>query len=209
MSKEGKHVYLLHLFHRKRKTRLTQPVVQSSTITIEGRTHRCDVPYLLPKDNQEIHRLDFQHYGLKVLLGGNYKAPIDPSHTRFILDVGSGTGRWIFEMAQEFPSANVCGVDTDAPASHIQFSPQCNFSECDVLQGFPYADNTFHYVHQRLLVGGIPTYKWSVVMHELARVTKPGGWVELLETENVYHHAGPATKQLQAWWNEGMEFCPG
>ncbi|GCE22243.1 class I SAM-dependent methyltransferase [Dictyobacter kobayashii] len=195
---------LLHLFHRKRKTRSTQLVPRSPVVTIEGRIHRRDVPYLLPKDTQETHRLDFQHFGLKLLLGGNYKAPIDPTRTHSILDVGSGTGRWIAEMAQEFPQAHIYGIDTDTPAPHIQFPPQCHFSKSDILKGLPYVDSSFYYVHQRLLVGGIPTYQWPAILQELIRVTQSDGWIELLETGNVYHNTGPATKQLQAWWDEGM-----
>ncbi|GHO82368.1 hypothetical protein KSZ_03740 [Dictyobacter formicarum] len=107
-------------------------------------------------------------------------------------------------MVQEFPQAHIYGIDTDAPAPHIQFSARCHFSQNDILQGLPYADHTFHYVHQRLLVGGIPTYYWPATLQELVRVTQSGGWIELLETGNVYHNAGPTTKQLQAWWDEGM-----
>ncbi|GER86569.1 hypothetical protein KDW_07310 [Dictyobacter vulcani] len=108
------------------------------------------------------------------------------------------------EMAQEFPQAQIYGIDTDAPASHIQFSSQCHFNNNDILKGLPYHENTFHFVHQRLLVGGIPTSQWPFILHELVRVTRPGGWIELLETGNIYHHAGPATAQLRAWWDEGM-----
>ncbi len=31
-------------------------------------------------------------------------------------------------------------------------------------------------------------------------MTCPGGWVELVEGGNAFHHAGPATKQFLAWW---------
>src|SRR6476660_204948 len=73
-----------------------------------GRRHVVGVPYTLPKDDQEINRLDFQHYMLRYALRGNYAAPI--GQTLSILDVGTGSGRWAVEMAQLFPNANVVGL---------------------------------------------------------------------------------------------------
>ncbi len=37
---------------------------------------------------------------------------------------------------------------------------------------------------------------------ELGRVTRPGGWVELLEGGDVFLNAGPATQRFFAWWRE-------
>ena len=61
---------------------------------IRGRRYRIDVPYALPKDALEEERINFQHYALSKLLGGNYQAPIDHSVSR-ILDVGTGTAQWV------------------------------------------------------------------------------------------------------------------
>src|SRR5260221_6576571 len=80
---------------------------------IGGRRYVRGSPYLLPKDDAEIHRLDFQHYMLHSALRSNYLAPI--GQPRDILDVGTGTGRWALEMALAFPAANVVGVDLVAP----------------------------------------------------------------------------------------------
>ncbi len=64
---------------------------------LDGRQHMADAPYMLPRDDQEINRLDFQHYRLRYALRSNYAAPI--GRPRSILDVGCGTGRWALEMA--------------------------------------------------------------------------------------------------------------
>ncbi|MGH2506940.1 MAG: class I SAM-dependent methyltransferase, partial [Ktedonobacteraceae bacterium] len=58
------------------------------------------VPYLLTQDTPELNRLDFQHVFLKGVLQTNHLAPI--VSPRAILDIGSGTGRWTVEIAQEF-----------------------------------------------------------------------------------------------------------
>lgn len=196
---------LPHPFHRRSKTRATQPIGHPTRVaTIEGRRHRIDVPYVLPKDHQEINRLDFQHFGFKLLLGANYKAPLKLTQVKSILDVGSGTGRWMHEIALEFPYTQVEGIDIEPPASHIRLPLNCHFTQGDILRGIPYPDHVFDYTHQRLLVGGIPTYQWPFVVQELLRVTRPEGYIELLETGNVFHHMGPATQQLKGWWDAGM-----
>jgi hypothetical protein len=40
------------------------------------------------------------------------------------------------------------------------------------------------------------------VVGELVRVTRPGGWVELLEGGDIFFNAGPATQRFLAWWRE-------
>lgn len=70
---------------------------------VGGRRRTRGIPYQMPLDVQEMHRLDFQHYMLRALLRGNYLAPI--RRPQSILDVGTGTGRWARELAVEFPDA--------------------------------------------------------------------------------------------------------
>lgn len=51
-----------------------------------GRRHLAALPYPLPKDLEEVGRLDFQHYVLRTGFGGNYGAPLAAPSA--ILDVG-------------------------------------------------------------------------------------------------------------------------
>lgn len=64
------------------------------------------------------------------------------------------------------------------------------------LKGLPFPDQQFDYVHQRLLVAAIPAANWPEVIHELVRVTRPGGWVELLEVGVTIERASPETTRL-------------
>lgn len=151
-----------------------------------------NVPYMLPKDLGEINRLDFQHYALRATIRSNYLAPLE--NPTFILDVGSGTGQWCYEMCAEFPSAQVTGFDLEAgkPAS----LPNYRFIAGNVLDGLPFPDAAFDYIHQRLLVTALPLTAWPVEVKELARVTRPGGWVELIEGGDEIAPNGPATRRL-------------
>jgi SAM-dependent methyltransferase len=158
---------------------------------------------LLPQDDQEIHRLDFQHYALRAALGGDYLTPLEPKSIGTMLDVGCGTGRWARERAEEFPLAQVTGLDIE---SHLPAPPlpeNFQFVQANILMGLPFPDHSFDFVHQRFLVGAIPAQQWPSVLRELVRVTRSGGWIELLESGFVSHHAGPATTQFQSWWLEG------
>lgn len=187
----------LTFWRRKRAT--TAPAPSGGANLGGGRRYMSDVPYVLPKDLDETNRLDFQHYMLRSFFKGNYLAPI--RQPRDILDVGCGTGRWAVEMATEFPNANVIGVDIAPPpvSEGIVAATADNYTfvQGNTLGTLPFADNSFDFVHQRYLILGIPAARWPRVVGELLRVTRPGGWVELVETEPP--SGAPAIDQLAAW----------
>lgn len=171
--------------------------------TVGGRQFLRGVPYVLPKDMGEVNRLDFQHYMMRYALKGNFAAPIG-THPRSILDVGCGTGRWALEMAQLFPEASVVGVDIAPPLSE-QDAPSADarpdnyaFVTGNVLERLPFDDGRFEYVHQRYMIGAIPLDSWPRALAELARVTRPGGWVEVVEA-GTSEGGGPALQQADAW----------
>lgn len=167
----------------------------------EQRAYLPDVPYLLPKDAQEDERLRFQHYALHHAFGNHYLAPLSPE-TRTILDVGCGTGIWAIDVAQQFPQAQIIGVDIALTSLPHILPNTCLFAQADILHGLPFPASQFDFTHQRLLVGAIPVQRWPEVVRELVRVTRPQGWIELLEVGTVVQNAGPATERLLAWARE-------
>lgn len=152
--------------------------------------------YELPRDPGEINRQDFQHYMFRHFLRANVLAPV--RYPLSILDVGCGTGRWAKEVAAQFTRANVIGVDI-APVTGMpeKLAPNVMFLQANLLEGLPFANNTFDYVHQRVLVLGIPADKWVSAVGELARVTQPQGWVELAEPS--YGFGAPALETMYQW----------
>jgi SAM-dependent methyltransferase len=158
---------------------------------------------LLPKDEKEIQRLDYQHFILRQVIKGNCFAPVHDLLRKqggAVLDVGSGTGRWGHEIATAYPKVQVYGFDLEDVLCTASTPLNYQFYQGNLLNGLPFASHTFHYVHQRLLVAAIPLEKWPWVVGELRRVAQPGGWIELAEMGNTFHHAGPATKQFLTWW---------
>ena len=183
----------------RRKRADASPTLRADAGAVAGRHFVAGVPYVLPKDLDETNRLDFQHYMLRSFLKGNHLAPL--GQPRDILDVGCGTGRWAVELATEFPRANVIGVDVAPPplaeSAHGAAAENYTFVQGNVLERLPFADNSFDYVHQRYLILAIPANRWPQVIAELLRVTRPGGWVELIETAPPA--GAPAMDQLATW----------
>jgi ubiquinone/menaquinone biosynthesis C-methylase UbiE len=172
-----------------------------------ARRYLADTPYALPKDPQEVRRLDFQHFMLRQELHGNYLAPLN--RPRSILDVGCGTGRWAMEMAAEFPHARVVGMDLVLPDSAASLGhglerqpDNVAWIEGDLLQGLPFADSSFDFVYLRFLLFAVPEQAWSALLDELLRVTRPGGWIESVESWVNLSPAFPASATFADWVNE-------
>ncbi|KAG8898497.1 hypothetical protein FRC01_010888 [Tulasnella sp. 417] len=84
----------------------------------------------------EHNRLNIQHEMLKVLVGGLFIVPdlvkkaLDPTQREEncgVLDIGTGSGIWAVEMAKQFPSAEVVGIDLIHPDNVPEIPPNCRF----------------------------------------------------------------------------------
>ncbi len=197
-------------FWRKRQNRQEQLAqAPKRWAWLGGRRMLTNTPYILPKDPLEGDRLDLQHHLLKIAIGRNYYAPI--RQPQAILDVACGTGIWGREMAQEFKRAQVIGFDIDrTPLDRAlerlgpggQFPPNFSFQVADALKPFPFEDERFDFVHSRLIAGFVPWQRWPDVVAEMARVTRRGGYVELVESTGQssaspgFNRIYEATKQL-------------
>ena len=192
-------------FRRQRQDVVLESVPDQRFRLFGGRQHLAAMPYPLPKDMDEINRLDFQHFLLRTGLRGNFAAPL--GQPTDILDVGCGSGRWAMEMAALFPTARVIGVDIVPPPDDanplgqgLDVRPENYlFTAGNILEGLPFPDASFDFVHQRLLITAIPRDRWPAVIGELTRVTRPGGWVELAECGQA-QDGGPGYMGLWQSW---------
>jgi ubiquinone/menaquinone biosynthesis C-methylase UbiE len=150
------------------------------------------VPYIMPRVPSEIDRLDLQHYALQQALGANHLAPIHrPAR---VLDVGAGTGQWAFDLCEQFSDATVVGFDLVPSKPTGPASYRC--VRGNLLQGLPFVDGAFDFVHQRAMLVAIPVANWKGVVAELARVTRSGGWVELVENVPTTDPMGSAMQAV-------------
>ncbi|KAF2400019.1 S-adenosyl-L-methionine-dependent methyltransferase [Trichodelitschia bisporula] len=124
----------------------------------------------------EHERLNLQFYVLKNLFGNrNYFAPIG-SPCR-ILDIGTGTGRWVLEMAEEFPNAQLTGTDLslsfeENPFDNVRFLIEDNSQD-------DWGSKTYDYIHTRVLLGSFKDFR--ALINRSFRYLEPGGWMESQE----------------------------
>ncbi|KZF23510.1 S-adenosyl-L-methionine-dependent methyltransferase [Xylona heveae TC161] len=135
--------------------------------------------YLYPNDEPEQDRLDMLHHIYRLMLGGSlHKAALPPSPQR-VIDLGTGTGIWALDFADEYPSATVEGVDL-SPIQPRWIPPNCKFIVDDIEAEWPYpTEQAFDYIHQRNMVGSVGD--WDRLYEQAYKHTKPGGYIELQE----------------------------
>ncbi|KAK2038085.1 hypothetical protein LZ31DRAFT_599947 [Colletotrichum somersetense] len=100
-----------------------------------GRTYHSlsDGKYAGPNDEREQERLDIiNHLWMLALDGALCLCPKNrPGSSRHVLDLGTGTGIWALDYADEHPQANVVGVDL-SPIQPEYVAPNCAFEIDDV-----------------------------------------------------------------------------
>ncbi|RIB30070.1 S-adenosyl-L-methionine-dependent methyltransferase [Gigaspora rosea] len=162
--------------------------------------------YIFPADWEEADRLQALHFSLKHILDGNYSAPlsniIKPGSK--ILDIGCGPGHWSFEIAQEYPYAEVYGIDILSSFPNKIKPKNCHFKTCDILEGLPFNDNEFDYIFMRHMVASIKAYQWFSVLKDIKRVLKSGGIIESVELNCTPHSIGPVHTQFMKLCNDAM-----
>ncbi len=174
---------------RWRRVVAERPQVQAATRTSSLAEQEAQTRnYIFGESEGEISRLDLQHYMFRWEFGGDFMAPLNsPQH---ILDVACGTGRWARDMARQFPQAVVIGFDinqqqleaslAEGAQSGADYLPEnCTFLTGDALKPFNFPDGAFDFVMARATSAFIPVSQWPFVVSQMARVCRPGGWVEL------------------------------
>ncbi|MBX5458726.1 MAG: methyltransferase domain-containing protein [Thermogemmatispora sp.] len=159
--------------------------------------------YALPRSRREQARLELQHFALRQLLGTHFLAPIEQPGA--ILDVGSGTGVWLREAARRWPRAQLVALDKDLTLLRQPLPPHCQPVQADLLTGLPFAEARFDYVHQRFLATAIPVTAWPGILDDLLRITRPGGWLELVEATGDTGNEGPLHRQVRTWFTTLLE----
>ncbi|RHZ87259.1 hypothetical protein Glove_38g39 [Diversispora epigaea] len=177
---------------------------KKSQITSEpGESSRFDSyaqNFHLPKNHSDIDRMQIMHFLLKLLWGNNYSSPIEPllkNGNSRILDVGCGPGTWLLELATNHPHTQFTGIDIMKSFPSEIKPKNLQFIQYDINNGLlPFPDNHFDFVKMSNMNSCLKDYQWDLVLRDLVRVLKPGGYIELMECDMIYHHSGPLFSKL-------------
>lgn len=125
-------------------------------------------------------RIDMAHAKYHLLLEHRrFLAPISASPQE-ILDMGTGSGIWSIDISEEYPAANVTGVDI-APTQPSFVPPNCSFEVDDLESEWTFNRNSFDFIFARDLIFAIRD--WPKLVGQCFDHLKPGGWLEL---ESIY-----------------------
>lgn len=65
-----------------------------------------------------------------------------------LVDVGAGSGRWVVEVAEQFPSTHVYGIDL-SPIEPSNAPLNAEFIVMDLTKGLEFDDRSTDFVHSR------------------------------------------------------------
>ncbi|HEY0754238.1 MAG TPA: methyltransferase domain-containing protein [Ktedonobacteraceae bacterium] len=152
-----------------------------STYMVQGRSYR-----------EELRRLYLQDQMLALLLGGILAEQADPTRFQAVLDVACGTGRWLIEMAQAYPTITRL-VGTDISRSAISYASKLarnqpgtervEFYVMDALGQFDFPNETFDLANLRFAASFLRAWEWPQVLREFKRVLRPAGVIRLTEAD--------------------------
>jgi Methyltransferase domain len=119
-----------------------------------------DAPYILPNDEEELARLQDVHYCMRRLLRKNVVVPIsnnpeligkpaDNDKMLMIVDIGTGSGLWAIDVADQYPNARVIGTDISPTQPTDDLPPNCEFRLESLLDGLNFDDGSVDLLHSR------------------------------------------------------------
>jgi ubiquinone/menaquinone biosynthesis C-methylase UbiE len=126
-----------------------------------------------------------------------------PAEAR-ILDAGCGTGEGASRLAELFPGAHVLGVDIIdehlelARSRYSRFGPRLVFDRQSLFE-LSIADSSFDLTVCRHVIHSIPHP--DRVLTELARVTRPGGYLHLIPEDYGMLHFQRAQLDPRDFWH--------
>ncbi|KAK3356515.1 S-adenosyl-L-methionine-dependent methyltransferase [Lasiosphaeria hispida] len=177
--------------------------------TISGRTYhaeRGDAQYWASNDDAQGESLDINHHCCTLALGGKlHMAPLSKDIEN-VLDIGTGTGIWAIDFADQYPEATVTGTDI-TPVQAAFVPPNLKFEIEDCNTDWTFAPNHFDFVHLRWMIGSI--LDWYKLFARAYTHIKPGGWLETYEMSAVIESDDGTVLESSALGQWGKIFIEG
>jgi ubiquinone/menaquinone biosynthesis C-methylase UbiE len=80
-----------------------------------------------------------------------------------VLDSGCGPATWTFEMGETYPNSKFYGIDISLVFPELIKPANVDFVIGNIAKKIPFPDNTFDYIHQRLLIVALTVDEWDTV----------------------------------------------
>ncbi|KAI8381353.1 S-adenosyl-L-methionine-dependent methyltransferase [Radiomyces spectabilis] len=154
-------------------------------------------PYYLDEPTDRTDRWVVKHELVHLALDGLFCSPLDVTADKHVLHVGCGEGGWGIEMALRYPKWIIVGIDDyeGGPSPNRRIVPRnfkfirCYDTLLEGLKSLP--DHAFDLVHCRFLILSYSFEQYRQLVKECWRVTKPGGFVEIIEMDMRIYHGRP------------------
>ncbi|KAL2000819.1 hypothetical protein VTN02DRAFT_2579 [Thermoascus thermophilus] len=163
--------------------------------------------HILPNDENEQDRMDLAHHVYQLITGGKlYLAPIESP--RRVLDLGTGTGIWAIDFADEHPEAEVIGNDL-SPIQPRWVPPNVHFEVDDYESDWAYA-HKFDYIHGREMEGMVKDF--PRLFAQAFTHLHPGGWLELQTIQlRCFCEDGASRAKAEPWfrWSKYLHDAAG
>jgi ubiquinone/menaquinone biosynthesis C-methylase UbiE len=185
-----------------------KPQELASTYFVEDRSNQ-----------EELARLQIQDKMLTTCMGGVLPEQADPTSIKRVLDVGSGTGSWLIELAKTYPTISLLiGADVStrmveyarAQAEAEGVSDRVEFHVMDALRMLEFPTGYFDLVNQRLGWSYLRTWDWPKLIDEFRRVAQPDGIIRVTESDIVSSNSEAFMKlhrlSVTAFFNSGHSF---
>ena len=99
----------------------------------------------------------------------------------------------------DYPESIFVGIDI-VPLFPEDHPPNLTFIKCNILNGLPFPDNTFDFVRQAYVIVYMNWQSWKeIVVKELIRVTKPGGYIEIMDVYRQGTNPGIISGKIDAY----------
>ena len=129
-------------------------------------------------------------YLLQVQGGRLHPEHIAVNAMESVLDLGCGTGEWIFDLARRYPKLRIYGIDSNEGVlrqakvrRNTSSLRQVELRHMDLLQELPIPDASVDFVHMRHFARYIQPQVWPSMIRECVRVLRPRGWLNIVELE--------------------------
>ncbi|KAL3300562.1 methyltransferase domain-containing protein [Colletotrichum asianum] len=146
-----------------------------------GRTyHRLsDGKYVLPNDEPEQDRLDITHHLWTLTWDGELCNCPKKDGAKRVLDVGTGTGIWALDFADDHPEASVIGVDL-SPIQPGYVPPNCSFEVDDVEKEWTWT-TPFDFIFIRAMIASFKS--WPDMIAKAYANLEPSGYLEIHDND--------------------------